>query len=304
VRQLTAVASLLVVVLPATSPSSAVARRAIRAAPRVFVEDFSPSWSPDGKRIVFTREREVLRNGECCIALGSTLYVINVDGSRLHRIPGSGHDADPTWSPDGSLIAFTRRHRLYVMRPDGSGARAVRGDFLSHRAPSWSPDGKLIAFWRGTQSGGIYVIGVHGTGFRPLTTPADPYGGASWAPDGRRLAFARNLEIYLVTADASDVHRLTGGQHMAYYEPSWSPDNVRLSFRSDRVVYVMRSDGTGIRRITHSANELAQDTHPVWSLSGTRLAFSGYRGRAQEARIYTVAPNGQALRRVTKPPSR
>src|SRR6266576_2198518 len=100
VRQLTAVDSLLVVVLAATSASSAVARLAV---PRLFVEDFSPTWSPDAKRIVFARERDVLRNGECCVALSSTLYAINVDGSGLRRIPGSDHDADPAWSPDGSL---------------------------------------------------------------------------------------------------------------------------------------------------------------------------------------------------------
>jgi TolB protein len=61
----------------------------------------------------------------------------------------------------------------------------------------------------------------------------------------------------------------------------------------------MRTDGTGIKRITRAPHELAQDTHPAWSPGGRRIAFAGYRGRADEARIYTVAPNGRGLKRLT-----
>jgi Tol biopolymer transport system component len=298
---------LILVLLPFALGSASFAAPGVPARPvatRVFVEDFSPNWSPDGSQLVFARVRAVIdrRNGECCLVLGSSLYVVDANGRGLRRIPGSGHDADPAWSPDGRSIAFIRRDRLYVMRPGGGGARPLRGDFLRHASPAWSPDGHEIAFWRGGQRGGIYAIRTDGTGLRRIVATADPYGGPSWSSDGRRLAFGRNLEIYVVNSDGSDPHRLTGGRHHAYYEPAWSPDGRRLVFRGDFGVYVMRADGTGIRRITRAPHELAQDTHPVWSPGGQRIAFAGYRGGAEEARLFVVAPNGRGLRRITSPP--
>jgi TolB protein len=275
------------------------------SATRVFVEDYEPSWSPDGKRIVFTRAREVIdrRNGECCVVLGSSLYVVNAGGRGLRRIRGSGHDADAAWSPDGRLLAFTRRDRLYVMRPDGRGARAVRGDVLTNTGPTWSPDGREIAFWRGgVRSGGIYAVRPNGSGFRRIVPRADGYGGPSWSPDGRRLAFARRFEIFVVNADGSGLHRLTRGFPAAYYEPAWSPDGRRLVFRSDFGLVIVNADGTGKRRITRAPNELAQDANPVWSPGGRRIAFSAYRGDAGERRVYVIAPNGRGLRRVTSAP--
>ena len=79
-------------------------------------------WSPDGRRIAFTTNRD-----------GNTeLYVMNADGSgqrRLTRTP-ERFEGNPAWSPDGSRIAFQReglkpRWAFLVMNADGSGVRKV-----------------------------------------------------------------------------------------------------------------------------------------------------------------------------------
>jgi Tol biopolymer transport system component len=93
-----------------------------------------PSWSPDGRKIVFVNDRD--GNFE--------VYVMNADGSgqrNLTRHPG--HDSDPAWSPDGRTIAFTTKREgnfeIYVMNADGSGQRNLTRNPAPDRYPAWSP---------------------------------------------------------------------------------------------------------------------------------------------------------------------
>ncbi len=292
--------------------SSAAAQRQSTSA-RIYVLDFSPNWSPDGKRIVFARARGQVdpSTGRCCLLNSSTFHVMSADGRSLRRIRGD-LDFDPAWSPNGKLIAFLRRgapalrNRLFVMRLDGSGARAVRGVSLGAGAPAWSPSGKEIAFWRpgsGGNRGAIYAVRPDGSGLRRIVADVDH--GASWSRDGKRLLFTRALDVYVAGADGSNVRRLTRASPDSYYEPTWSPDGRRIVFRSELGgLYVMRADGTGIRRITRTPSQARPDLSPAWSPEGQWIVFAGYRRQADETRIYRVAPSGRGLKRLTTSPQR
>jgi Tol biopolymer transport system component len=285
--------------------SNAAAERRSSSA-RIYVQDFSPSWSPNGKRVVFARARGQVdpTNGECCLLNSSSLHVVGAGGGSLRRVRGD-LDFEPAWSPSGKLIAFLRRgapalrNRLFVMRSDGSGARAVRGVSPGAGAPTWSPSGKEIAFWQSgnTGRGAIYSVRPDGSGLRKIVADADY--GASWSPDGKRVLFARAFDIYVVNANGSNVRRLTRASGHAYYEPTWSPDGRRIVFRSELGLYVMRADGTGIRRITRATSEIKQDISPAWSPTGAWIAFAGFRQQSDEARLYRVAPSGRGLKRLT-----
>lgn len=137
----------------------------------------SPSYSPDGGRIVFNSDRG-----------GSLqLYVMNRNGGELKRISfGKGSYTTPVWSPRGDLIAFTKlvsgRFYIGVMRPDGTGERILTSGWLVE-SPSWSPNGRVIAFTHKERGGesqlrAIDITGYHERLLRTTSAASDP----AWSP--------------------------------------------------------------------------------------------------------------------------
>jgi TolB protein len=193
------------------------------------VFDSSPRWSPDGNTIAFNS----VRNGNWDV------YLIDTDGTNERQLTDhSGRDLCPNWSPDGTRITFGADRadgehvELYVA--DTAGRDVQR---LTHTpagvlpCSSWSPDGQWIAF-QAYHNGGseIFVMRPDGSETRQLTeTPGAGRGcgAASWSPDGLRIVFHSNrdgesdqpdmqtftdMEIYVVNADGSNLHRLTSNR--------------------------------------------------------------------------------------------
>ncbi|MEW5915521.1 MAG: hypothetical protein AB1762_03915, partial [Gemmatimonadota bacterium] len=82
--------------------------------------NINPSWSPDGRQLVF----ESRRHG------GVVLYVINADGSGERRLTWTNaEDTHPAWSPDGSRIVFDSNRdgvwNVYSIKPDGTDERRL-----------------------------------------------------------------------------------------------------------------------------------------------------------------------------------
>jgi Tol biopolymer transport system component len=201
-----------------------------------------PSWSPDGTKIAFA----ALPGGTGPRAF--EIFVMKPDGSGVIRLtknlpfqgcggPSRGFEHSPSWSPDGSKIAFLHRTTCFskdidVMKADGTGVTRLANAGFARRL-AWGGSGK-IAFdarvWpgEGLSDGEIAVLTVSTKVVTRLTKNTAEDRSPAWSTDGSKLVFASNraasstgpLQIYLMNPNGTGVTRLTHTQ-ASDDEPAW-----------------------------------------------------------------------------------
>jgi dipeptidyl aminopeptidase/acylaminoacyl peptidase len=148
------------------------------------------------------------------------IYVMNADGLSVTNLTNTNlmvHDRSPSWSPDGSKIAFSSNRydrNIYVMNADGSNPTRLTDHAAWDEAPAWSPDGRKIAFMsRRDGNHEIYVMNADGSNPANLTRHAASDRTPAWSPDGSKIAFVSSRDgswdIYVMNADGSNPTRLT-----------------------------------------------------------------------------------------------
>jgi Tol biopolymer transport system component len=211
--------------------------------------------------IIPARNQAAVSNGRIAFVSewdgDSEIYTINPDGSDLRQLTfnNSDDDDDPTWSPDGSHIAYRHESNAYIMNVDGSNPVKVENTFDA-RYLDWSPDGNYLAF-----SDGIDIVVINLSTLTPtkLTNTWDILDESpTWLPDGTQIAFSSSgdnpvpfaldgfptMEIYKINRDGSDLVELVDKVGAGLGSLSWTSDNHLIFSRPYLPVVKLSPDGT------------------------------------------------------------
>lgn len=282
-----------------------------------------PVWSPDGNSIAFFSDRDG----------NPDIYRMKSDGSQVEQLTRdafaslyftkSSEDRNPSWSPDGSRIAFDSGrnnlklnyidHDIYVMAADGSHVKRLTDDGADEGGPRWSPKGDLIAYAKmdyfsdqgliENPAWDIFVMNVDGNQQMQLTNDPSNELEPSWSPDGEKIVFisdrnGQNFDIYVMNADGSDVTQLTDDSANEF-GPVWSPDGTQIVFNSDRngnvQLFMMTIDGTRLIQLTKASSNSA---YADWSPDGKRIVFESDRDTGH-ANIYVMNADGSNIVQLT-----
>jgi len=262
------------------------------------------SGSDGSGRIAFRSRRGLVSVSE--------IHTIAPNGADLKQLtdPNGFYKKKPTWSPDGSQVAFLRvtsdGQVIYTVDSDGSDLNKVTGNGYDDSDPAWSPDGNRIAFYSRRDGGaGIYTIRPDGSDLNRIVGKGINDSNPTWAPSGNRIAFdsprgeGLTDDIYTIRLDGSGLERVTNNNSFDQ-QPVWSPNGNRIAFikgiDDNSEIYTIRPDGSDLNQVTK--NGVDESSTLAWSPDGNRIAFVSRRDGDPE--VYTIRPDGSDLKQLTE----
>ena len=250
-------------------------------------KDSTPSWSPEGRRIVFTRQASN--------QAGSSIMLVNADGSGLVNLTSSpvattgSSNIDPSWSPDGKRVVFASNrdgnYDLYWLQPGNAQVYRLTATSapVQNLHPSWSPNGESIVFSRSGLSvsspatAQLFLLKTATGQTGRLTSPAQGLGDRApvFAPNGSDIAFQSdrkgNNDIYVLHLGTSAVDQLTTWAS-SETEPSYAPDGSALVYVStiSGATELWEQNLAGLALVSKPiqiTNDKQFKSHPSWGRS-------------------------------------
>ena len=212
-----------------------------------------PISHAQSQKPVLLRDPAVSKS-QVAFSYAGSIWVANRDGSTVRRLTSGGHEQKPSFSPDGSQIAFTGdydgTHGVYVVPAAGGEPRRLTYHPADGDVQGWTPDGKRILFssFRSAFAGGViqlFTVSLEG-GFAtqvPLVRAAE----GSFSPDGARIAYVPNMQwqrawkryrggqtkpIWIASLADSSLQAKIPRDNSNDFNPMWVGDTIY--FLSDR----------------------------------------------------------------------
>ncbi|MEZ4648831.1 MAG: fibronectin type III domain-containing protein [Candidatus Eisenbacteria bacterium] len=243
-----------------TTTNSEPAVRRVTTSSRPFGAGW-PRWAPNGASLILTADWAEMGHEQ--------VYRVPVRGGEpepLTDLPG--RPSGPTFSPDGTRIAFY--YRLNSDVPYGVWIKDVLGDAEATEL--------------------VQLAGA-------------PFHEVAWSPDGATIACTdrRNgaRQILLVSVATGDATWLAGGSGDEASSPAWSPDGTKLAYvgHTDEGyhIWTMNVDGTGRVQLTTTGD----DSNPCWSPDGAKIVYSSYDTAEEVGQLWVIPSGGGAPVKLT-----
>lgn len=235
--------------------------------------DLSLSWSPNGRRLAYSRYGRT----------HFSMWTVKANGTDLSRV-GKRSGWQPRFSPNGHRLIYSNQGTIMTVRLDGTRPRLLRRG-VHFESPEYSPDGRRIVMsgWPNTNvRPGLWVMRSDGSGLRRLSS----YGGDTfpdYSPDGRHIVFQREPDAHccnqllVMRADGSHRREISGfGGYEDPFSPVFSPSGKRIALRITKGdytlslcsdIYTIGLGGGNRQRVTFGCNANAtgqSSIFPSW----------------------------------------
>jgi Tol biopolymer transport system component len=295
-------------------PAQGGKARPITNAVRDIAEDLDPSFSPDGRRVVFRGER----NGR------TGIWLLDLDSKvtqQLSQLPNpEGFEGNASWSSDGRTIAFARavpdlanrRWRSDVLLFDVAGGTIKELSIAGIqnpqvRDPVWVHDGRAIAFVassaRGKAGGRVWIVAAGGGQASPLTGESTQAIAPAFSADGQRMAYfapdsSGRMQVWVQQMSAADTAvgaplQVTNHADVTPTRMRWFKDGRALLYSADGRLWKVDASGGQPREIPFTAELSITRSRRV--LPSAHFAEPGHPESARGFMGLALSPDGHQI---------